>query len=174
MIVEVGPDIVLTLGWPFILTEASLAHKPRILFLNSHPSLLPRHRGFSPFWGAIRAATPRGGSDRPRDRARASTRERDSASRRRFRSTDLTPTSQTHTLRLRERECVGRWTLWYIRHNDAARLLTLFAPQDEKRASWTAKRGSADSEVDPTRPLVDLYDARHATTPGCARPMDGR
>ena len=54
MIVEVGPDVVLTLGWPFILTEASLAHKPRVLFLNSHPSLLPRHRGFSPFWGAIR------------------------------------------------------------------------------------------------------------------------
>ena len=43
--------------------------------------------------------------------------------------------------------------------DDAARLLTLFAPQNEKRASWTANRGSADSEVDPTRPLVDLYDA---------------
>ena len=39
--------------------------------------------------------------------------------------------------------------------DDAARLLTLFAPQNEKRASWTAERGSADSEVDPSalRPL---------------------
>ena len=159
MIVEVGPDIVLTLGWPFILTEASLAHKPRILFLNSHPSLLPRHRGFSPFWGAIRDGDAEAGAtvheiapgidDGPILLQTAFPLDR-------F-DTYLSVKRRTFAC---EADGVRRaLDLVVPLLDDAARLLTLFAPQDEKRASWTAKRGSADSEVDPTRPLVDLYDA---------------
>lgn len=70
LLVEADADVVLTLGWPFILTAASVERAPRTLFLNSHPSLLPRHRGFSPFWGAIRDGDAEAGATVHRPRAR--------------------------------------------------------------------------------------------------------
>jgi len=47
------PSIVLTRGWPFILTSSVLDAATSSIFINSHPSLLPKHRGSSPFWAAI-------------------------------------------------------------------------------------------------------------------------
>ena len=54
------PDILLVGGFSIIL-KPSLLSLPRIACINTHSSLLPRHRGPNPFYAAIRAGDAQSG-----------------------------------------------------------------------------------------------------------------
>jgi methionyl-tRNA formyltransferase len=54
LVASVQPDLVVCLGFPWRIPADALA-VPRLGWLNSHPSLLPRHRGPVPIAWAIRA-----------------------------------------------------------------------------------------------------------------------
>jgi methionyl-tRNA formyltransferase len=54
LLASVQPDLVVCLGFPWRIPADALA-VPRLGWLNTHPSLLPRHRGPVPIAWAIRA-----------------------------------------------------------------------------------------------------------------------
>jgi methionyl-tRNA formyltransferase len=54
LLASVQPDLVVCMGFPWKVPADALA-VPRLGWLNSHPSLLPRHRGPVPIAWAIRA-----------------------------------------------------------------------------------------------------------------------
>lgn len=158
LLVAKDADVVLTLGWPFILTAASLENAPGTLFLNSHPSLLPRHRGFSPFWGAIRDGDAEAGATVHRISLGIDDGPILLASRFPMDEFETYASCKRRTFEC-EAGGVGR-ALDAVAPvlRDGAALAALFAPQDEAKATWTRKRGRDDSRVDASRPLADLYD----------------
>lgn len=153
MIVEVGPDVVLTLGWP----SSSRRRRWRTSHASCSSTRTPRcSRGtgaFRPSGAPSATATVHeiapGIDDGPILLQTAFPLDR----------FDTYLSVKRRTFACEADGVRPALDLVVPLLDDAARLLTLFAPQDEKGASWTAKRGSADSEVDLTRPLVDLYDA---------------
>ena len=159
LLVAAAPDVVLTLGWPFILTRASLDGAPATLFVNSHPSLLPRHRGFSPFWGAIRDGDAEAGATVHRITPGIDDGPVLLATRFELSKFDTYLSCKRRTFDA-EADGVGR-ALDAVAPvlRDAPALAALFVPQDEAAANWTEKRGPRDSEIDASRPLADLYDA---------------
>ena len=181
LVLAASPAIVLTCGWPFILT-ASLLGASSTVFINSHPSLLPKHRGSSPFWAAIMANDTRAGTTVHRTDEGVDTGP---ILRQEWFPIDLFDTYASIKEKSFEAEAVNvresiLTLLEALQHAEpmssdgvlvsgAAEVAKLFTPQKlEEQEDVTPRRTPEDSEIDPGKSLLDLYN--HIRTCGASFP----
>ena len=179
----VSPAIVLTCGWPFILTSSLLEAADRTIFINSHPSLLPKHGGSSPFWAAIMAGDSHAGCTTHRIDEGVDTGpilRQESFAIDRFdtytsikeRSFELEAANVRESLLalvdvLQQPCAVGTYD--ETPASRSAAVEKLFTPQKlEGQGGVTPRRDPANSEVDPNKSILDLYD--HMRTCGSNSP----
>lgn len=147
---ELSAETVVVCAFGRLIPEAALG---RALWLNVHPSLLPRWRGAAPVERALMAGDARTGVTIHR-----TTRELDAG-----------PIAAQEAFEVRPEDDAG---LVYERAASvAARLLDgvlaapSFTPQDEQGVTYAEKIGPADRELDPARPAQELVDRVRALSP---------
>ena len=165
---------MLTCGWPFILTASLLDGASSPVFINSHPSLLPKHRGSSPFWAAIMAKDICAGSTVHRTDEGVDTGP---ILRQEWFPIDLFDTYasikeksfEAEALNVRESILILLEALQQAAATSSDGALVscsaevaaakLFTPQKmEEQEDVTPRRSPVDSEVDPGKSLLDLYN----------------
>jgi len=154
---ELSPDVVLAIGWPFEL-EGEILHA-RWLLLNSQPTLVPQYRGPSP-WAYVIANGERETGvtvhqiDGGLDSGPVLHQQR----------VELTPFDTYLSLRAKVLDLEPKAILAALRKVGAGS--PQFTPQDESQAAeYVRPRTPDDSEIDPTRPLMDVYDEIRACDP---------
>jgi methionyl-tRNA formyltransferase len=179
LLAELAPAVVLSLGWPFIFSEGLLSGArtpekdapPPTTFLNSHPSLLPKHRGSSPFAAAILAGDTSAGCTVHRIDSGVDTGP--TLVQQAF---ALTPFDTYGSVKARsfdlEARCVREALerlLGALSSEEgaaaAARVDALFTPQVASGGPVTPRRSPSDSEIDPSLPLGGLYAAIRCCDP---------
>ena len=148
---------MLSVGFPFLIPSSVLMRHD--LRLNVHPTLLPRYRG--PTTGAyilMNGDTESGSTVHVLDE------EMDKGA---IVAQSHVPISKFDTVRSLQRKVYAsepQLVMDALRHLDGGRPQV---PQNEAAAStFPAKRTPADSEIDPTKPLVELFDAIRACDAG--------
>jgi methionyl-tRNA formyltransferase len=152
-------DTVVVAAYGLLIPESSLE---RALWLNVHPSLLPRWRGAAPVERAIMAGDAETGVTIHR-----TTKELDAG-----------PIAAQETFPIGPEDDAG--VVFARAAEIAARLLggvlddPSFAPQPEDGVTYAEKIGPADRELDPSRPAQELVNRVRALSPHIgARMGDG-
>ncbi|CAJ1962775.1 unnamed protein product [Cylindrotheca closterium] len=172
LLVSSFPSIVVTCGWPFILTTSLLQQAKSSIFINCHPSLLPKHRGSAPFWAAIMARDEYAGStvhktDKGVDTGPILRQELFSIDPFDTYASVKAKSFQAEAKNLHESILTLLEAMPKETSNNANRDLPdlwdevgrLFQPQKVKeQCGITPRRRPADSEVDPSKSLISLYD----------------
>jgi methionyl-tRNA formyltransferase len=143
-------DTVVVCAYGLLIPESSLS---RALWLNVHPSLLPRWRGAAPVERAIMAGDTRTGVTIHR-----TTKELDAG-----------PIAAQEAFEIRPEDDAG---VVYARAAEvAARLLggvledPTFTPQADEGVTYAEKIGAADRELDPSRAAAELVNRVRALSP---------
>lgn len=150
-------DVVLSIAWPYLF-DAEILQGPWLL-LNSHPTLLPRFRGPNPWYHVIAEAATESGVtihkiDAGVDSGPILYQER----------VALTPFDTYRSLRAKLLDAEPRAIVTALRM--VLRGSPQFVPQDESQASsYLTRRTPQDSEIDPSRPLLELFDQIRACDP---------
>lgn len=154
---ELNPDVVLCVGWPYLF-DATVVDGPWLL-LNSHPTLLPKHRGPNPWFyvlcegwdhtGVTVHRISHGMDDGPiLLQERVELNDFDTYRSLRAKLVGLEP----EVIRQALNSLVDGHPQW--------------VEQKEAEATvYPHKRTPADSELDPERPLVELFDFIRACDP---------
>jgi methionyl-tRNA formyltransferase len=159
--IEIPADTVVVAAYGLLIPDALL---DRGLWLNVHPSLLPRWRGAAPIERALMAGDTRTGVTIHR-----TTPELDAG-----------PIAAQEAFDIRADDDAGAI---YARSAEiAARLIgdvlpePTFEPQPSDGASYAEKISAADRELDLSRPAVQLVDHVRALSPhiGARAVLDGR
>jgi methionyl-tRNA formyltransferase len=152
-----SPDLIVVAAYGRILTQAIL-DVPRIMPINVHASLLPRHRGASPIEGAILAGDAETGVTIMRV-----VEQMDAGPMLLKRSIPIAPDDTQSTLKEKLAE-LGAAAL--------IEALELFArdeivetPQDESLATFTKIVEKKDAVIDWTRPAIEIERAVRAYDP---------
>ena len=159
--VDLVAGTVVVCAYGLLIPEALL---DRALWLNVHPSLLPRWRGAAPIERALIAGDTRTGVTIHR-----TTAELDAGPIAAQEAFDIAPADDAGSVYLRAAEV-------------AARLLNdvlpdpHFEPQPGDGATYAEKIGPADRELDLTRPAGELVDRIRGLSPhiGARAVVDGR
>jgi methionyl-tRNA formyltransferase len=125
----------------------------RALWLNVHPSLLPRWRGAAPVERALMAGDPQTGVTIHR-----TTKELDAgpiAAREAF---DLDADDDAGVVYARAAEVAARLLDGVLEHAE-------FTPQPDEGVTYAEKISAADRELDPTRPAQQLVNRVRALSP---------
>lgn len=154
---QTGADVVLSLAWPYLFGPEIV--NGQWLLLNSHPTLLPRFRGPNPWHDVIAEGAPESGVtihkiDAGMDSGPIICREK----------VPLSPFDTYRSLRAKlldaEPKAIVR-ALRMVLQGDLR-----FTAQDESQASsYLKRRTPADSEIDPRRSLLELFDQIRACDP---------
>ncbi len=161
--VELGADVVVVCAYGLLVPPALLE---RALWLNVHPSLLPRWRGAAPVERALMAGDAETGVTIHRT----------------VEALDAGPIAAQAAFPVGPEDDAGAV---YARAADiAARLLEEvlaraepeFVPQPEEGVTYAAKLGPADRELDLSRPAAELVNRVRALSPhvGARAVLDGR
>jgi len=152
-------DVVVVCAYGLLIPESLL---DRALWLNVHPSLLPRWRGAAPVERALMAGDPRTGVTIHR-----TTAELDAGPIAVQEAFDVAPDEDAGAVYARAAET-------------AARLLDPlldgepeFTPQPEEGVTYAEKITAADRELDLSRPARELVDRVRALSPHIGARLDG-
>ena len=155
---DVDADTVVVVAYGLLIPESALA---RALWLNVHPSLLPRWRGAAPVERSLMAGDTRTGVTIHRT----------------IKELDAGPIAAQEAFDVGEEDDAGAV---YARAAEiAARLLDdvlpnpEFAPQPEEGATYADKISSADRELDLSRPARELVNQVRALSPHIGARSDG-
>ena len=154
---EAHADVVLSVAWPYLFGP-EIVDGPWLL-LNSHPTLLPKFRGPNPWYHVIAEGATESGVtihkiDSGTDSGPVLYQERIS----------LTPFDTYRSLRAKlldaEPKAIVSALRMVLQGNPR------FVPQDESQASsYLTRRRPEDSEIDPSRSLLELFDRIRACDP---------
>ena len=159
--VEIPADTIVVAAYGLLIPDALL---DRALWLNVHPSLLPRWRGAAPIERALMAGDTRTGVTIHR-----TTPELDAGPMAAQEAFDIEPDDDAGNVYARSAEI-------------AARLIgdvlpePVFQPQPSDGATYAEKIAAADRDVDLTRPTAELVNYIRALSPhiGARGVVDGR
>jgi methionyl-tRNA formyltransferase len=143
-------ETVVVCAYGLLIPESLLS---RALWLNVHPSLLPRWRGAAPVERALMAGDPQAGVTIHR-----TTKELDAgpiAAREAF---DLDADDDAGVVYARAAEVAARLLDGVLDHAE-------FTPQPDEGVTYAEKISAADRELDPTRPAQELVNRVRALSP---------
>ena len=156
-ILSFNPDIVFSIGWPYLFGPEIISGS--YLLLNSHPSLLPKYRGINPWYYIIANGETESGVTVHKIEEGI-----DSGPILYQESFPLTPfdTYRSHRAKILALEpTVIEKALKLVRSGKA-----VFQPQNETKATiYSKKRKPEDSRIDPTKSLNELVDSIRACDP---------
>jgi len=142
------PDVFLVVSYGEILRPELLA-LPRVVALNVHPSLLPRHRGATPVPAAILA-----GDEVTGVAIQKMTKELDAGDLLLVRETPIHPHETAGELLARLGEWSGELVLEALELVDSGR--ARYEPQDHARATYCKKLTKEHGRIDWSQPAVAL------------------
>ena len=155
---DVDADVVVVVAYGLLIPESALA---RALWLNVHPSLLPRWRGAAPVERSLMAGDTRTGVTIHRT----------------IKELDAGPIAAQEAFDVGEEDDAGAV---YARAAEiAARLLDdvlpnpEFRPQSEEGATYADKISAADRNLDLSRPARELVNQVRALSPHIGARSDG-
>jgi methionyl-tRNA formyltransferase len=159
--VELPTDTVVVAAYGLLIPDALLE---RALWLNVHPSLLPRWRGAAPVERALMAGDTRTGVTIHR-----TTAELDAGPIAAQEAFDLTPDDDAGAVFARSAEIAARLIDWVIADPH-------FEPQPEDGVTYAEKITPADRELDLSRSPQELVNVVRALSPhiGARTELDGR
>ena len=159
--VDLGADTVVVCAYGLLIPGSLL---DRALWLNVHPSLLPRWRGAAPIERALIAGDTRTGVTIHR-----TTAELDAGPIAAQEAFDIAPDDDAGAVYLRAAEVAARLL-------DDVLPYPQFEPQPGDGATYAEKIGPADRELDLTRPAGELVDRIRGLSPhiGARAVVDGR
>jgi len=158
---EVGADIVVVAAYGLLIPESLLEHG---LWLNVHPSLLPRWRGAAPVERAIMAGDGETGVTIHRT----------------VKKLDAGPIAAQHAFAIGPEDDAG--AVFATAAAVGAELLDdvlrgpTFTPQPDDGVTYAEKIAAADRDLDWSRPAQELHDRVRALSPhiGARGVLDGR
>lgn len=157
ILLDLKPDILLSCGYPFILSEESI--KSARYAINVHPTLLPKYRGYRSGPYIILNNEEETGVtvhfiEKEMDRG-------DILIQRKF-SLSRFDTQKSIYRKMQSIEPQALYDAIQMIKNDKIEV----THQDESKASeYTYLRTPLDSRIDPTKPLINLYDEIRACDP---------
>ena len=159
--VELPADTVVVCAYGLLIPEPLLA---RALWLNVHPSLLPRWRGAAPVERALMAGDARTGVTIHR-----TTAELDAGPIAAQEAFDIGPEDDAGTVYARAAEAAARLL-------DSALAHPQFEPQSDEGATYAEKITAADRELDLAQPSRELVNRIRALSPniGARAVVEGR
>ena len=143
-------DTVIVCAYGLLIPESLLS---RALWLNVHPSLLPRWRGAAPVERAIMAGDPRTGVTIHR-----TTKELDAGPIAAQEAFDVGPEDDAGVVYARAAEVAARLL-------DGVLEQPAFSPQPDEGVTYAEKIAPADRELDPSRPAQELVNRVRALSP---------
>tara|TARA_B110000003_G_scaffold260517_1_gene281404 strand:- start:422 stop:1180 length:759 start_codon:yes stop_codon:yes gene_type:complete len=149
---EDNPTVILSLGWPYLLKSDVLGGPWKCY--NCHPSVLPRYRGVSVFYHMIVNHETIGGAtfheiDEGMDTGRVLLQE----------TFTIDKFDTWLSLRDKSEECRRSVILTGLGFLRAEGHDVMLMPQDHAQATvFPRPRSPSDSEFDPTRSVLDLFD----------------
>ncbi len=152
-----APDVFLVVSYGEILRPEFLA-LARIVSLNVHPSLLPRHRGATPIPAALLA-----GDERTGVAIQKVAKELDSGDLLLVRETPIGPEETAGELLARLAEWSGELVLEALELVDSG--AARYVPQDPARATTCKKLTKEHGRIDWTRPAPALANLVRAMNP---------
>jgi methionyl-tRNA formyltransferase len=148
-------DLLLSVGWHRIFKPDFIREASPIV--NIHPSLLPKYRGWALNWALVNGDTEHGLTahivDEGVDTGPILLQRRISLSKFDTYRSLLRKLIEAHLGFLPE----------VLQKLKSAELVSV--PQDENTASAPSRRTPKDSEIDPSKPLLELYDIIRASDP---------
>lgn len=147
---ELTADTVVVCAYGRLIPESALE---RALWLNVHPSLLPRWRGAAPVERALMAGDTRTGVTIHR-----TTKELDAGPIAAQEAFDVAPEDDAGAVYARAAEVAVRLLDDVLPHPE-------FTPQREEGVVYAEKIGAADRELDPSRPARELVNRVRALSP---------
>jgi methionyl-tRNA formyltransferase len=159
--IEIPADTIVVAAYGLLIPDALL---DRGLWLNVHPSLLPRWRGAAPIERALMAGDTRTGVTIHR-----TTHELDAGPIAAQEAFDIAPDDDAGTIYARSAEIAARLIGDVLPDPD-------FQPQPENGATYAEKITAADRDLDLTRPVSELVNHVRALSPhiGARAVVDGR
>ena len=151
------PDVFLVVSYGEILRPEFLA-LPRVVSLNVHPSLLPRHRGATPIQAALLA-----GDELTGVAIQKVAKELDAGDLLLVRETPIAPGETAGELAARLAEWSGELVLEALELVDSG--AARYAPQDAARATYCRKLTKEQGKIDWTRPARELERLVRAMNP---------
>jgi methionyl-tRNA formyltransferase len=146
----VEAETVVVCAYGLLIPESLLS---RALWLNVHPSLLPRWRGAAPVERAIMAGDPQTGVTIHR-----TTKELDAGPIAAQEAFDVGPEDDAGAVYARAAEVAARLLDSVLEH-------PTFTPQPEDGVTYAEKIAAADRELDPSRPPQELVNRVRALSP---------
>jgi len=143
-------DTVIVCAYGLLIPESLLS---RALWLNVHPSLLPRWRGAAPVERAIMAGDPRTGVTIHR-----TTKELDAGPIAAQEAFDVGPEDDAGVVYARAAKVAARLL-------DGVLEQPAFSPQPDEGVTYAEKIAPADRELDPSRPAQELVNRVRALSP---------
>ena len=143
-------DTVIVCAYGLLIPESLLS---RALWLNVHPSLLPRWRGAAPVERAIMAGDPRTGVTIHR-----TTKELDAGPIAAQEAFDVGPEDDAGVVYARAAEVAARLL-------DGVLEQPAFSPQPDEGVTYAEKIAPADRELDPSRPAQERVNRVRALSP---------
>jgi methionyl-tRNA formyltransferase len=147
---ELTAGTVVVCAYGLLIPESALE---RALWLNVHPSLLPRWRGAAPVERALMAGDPRTGVTIHR-----TTKELDAGPIAAQEAFDIGPDDDAGVVYARAAEVAARLLDGVLDHPS-------FAPQPDDGVTYAEKIAAADRELDPSLPAAELVDRVRALSP---------
>jgi methionyl-tRNA formyltransferase len=147
---SVDADTVVVCAYGLLIPESLLE---RALWLNVHPSLLPRWRGAAPVERSLMAGDATTGVTIHR-----TTKELDAGPVAAQEAFDVGPDDDAGAVYARAAEVAARLL-------DAVIDDPVFTPQPEEGVTYAEKITAADRELDPSRPAAELVDVVRALSP---------
>ncbi|MDP3937143.1 MAG: formyltransferase family protein [Deltaproteobacteria bacterium] len=151
------PDVVLSVGWPYLFGRKIL--ETRCLLLNSHPTLLPKYRGPNPWYHVLaNGETKSGVTIHKIDEGM------DTGPILHQREFPLTRFDTYRSLKARtlvEEPVAIREALALVRDGN----VRFHAQREEEATSYPGRRKPEHSCIDAAQPLMDLVDAIRACDP---------
>lgn len=159
--VELPADAIVVAAYGLLIPDVLL---DRALWLNVHPSLLPRWRGAAPIERALMAGDARTGVTIHR-----TTAELDAGSIAAQESFDIAPDDDAGAVYARSAEIAARLIGDVLPEPE-------FHPQPDDGATYAEKITAADRDLDLTRPAAELVNHVRALSPhiGARAVVDGR
>src|SRR6185503_13389864 len=142
------PDVFLVVSYGEILRPEFLA-LPRVVSLNVHPSLLPRHRGATPIQAALLA-----GDDVTGVAIQKVAKELDAGELLLVRETPIAAGETAGELAARLAEWSGELVLEALALVDSG--AARYEPQDHARATYCKKLTKEQGRIDWSKPAVEL------------------
>ncbi|HVM56232.1 MAG TPA: methionyl-tRNA formyltransferase [Gaiellaceae bacterium] len=160
--VELGADTVVVCAYGLLVPDSLLE---RALWLNVHPSLLPRWRGAAPVERSLMAGDTRTGVTIHRTVA-----ELDAGPIAAQRAFDIGPDDDAGTIYARSAEVAAELLDEVLAEDE-----TVFTPQPEEGVTYAEKIRPEDRELDLSRPAQELVDRVRALSPhiGARAVIDG-